>query len=965
MIKQIQLRGISRTPSDRMSEDGGLSESLNMYMDSAENAPAFVPEDKTAELGLPKDLYAERIFIHKTANYENYIVVQSDKVVAYTPGIEDEEPLLVMELAEGEKVNDITSVGNTLIVSTTANLYYILYKDRVYSFLGHKVPFPYVNFNIERRDSKVIGVNSWASALTDEDEWNSDANNVDGHQISTIVGDLNSFFNKLNENSFPLVSSFFLRYSVDILGEEYSSVPILINPYQIKIQGEFTEVTRVDSDMNETSSINSSLSASLDTFDILTSIENTTDLYKWADTLGSLSIYIGSPYLKFANSNRSYQSDRTDETSGSVTGLTGEVRHITATITPILNTQSFLDASAVYFKIKDIPIFAENKTEYSEEFKSFLKGETLELQKYLDPTSENYVQLETQDRLEDDDMKHYVQTSDRIDSYNNSLILTQPSQIIDYDYNRLNAYDIVTREASNEPKTWVTYDVTYLLRSYKIDKVVKKQFTYNETEKIYAFQIFPDSRAYKMIVKATKKIGGVNGTTEIKYGEFNMLPHPYLDCVYYYGGIENELIDLCTQDSIEDYPINQIDDLDNKLIISEIDNPFRFPTKNRFTFQSKVLGVAVAATALSQGQFGQFPLYVFTEDGIWAMETAADGSFISQKPLSREVCINPDSITSIDNAVVFVTAKGVMMIQGSQVMNISPYMNGKHFVPSKEIQDLISNQEGFCNLVSAISDEDSFMSFIKEAQVAYDYPGQRLIFINPSERNMQYIYKIDTQTWHKSMFEGLYLYRPLNSFPECLVQTEPTNKDTILIHFSSSSIKNKASMIMKLYERMNGKIGLKEAKGFIEGEVDLPIELQPIFQPILTDLAKEYSFAFALSKVKVVEGSTKVVSLTSILDDSIDQRTAKGVIITRPLDLGESDVYKTITDVRIRGQFAKGAVKFILLGSNNGNDFHIINTLRGKAWKLFRLVLLTDLQPTERISWIDVMYETKFKNRLR
>ena len=146
MIKQIQLRGISRTPSDRMSEDGGLSESLNMYLDTAESAPAFVPEDVTEELGLPADLEAERIFIHKTANYENYIVVQQDKVVAYTPGIKDEEPLLIFELVEGEGIKDIASVGNTIIVATTNKLYYALFRGSTYVFLGNEIPTPHIEF---------------------------------------------------------------------------------------------------------------------------------------------------------------------------------------------------------------------------------------------------------------------------------------------------------------------------------------------------------------------------------------------------------------------------------------------------------------------------------------------------------------------------------------------------------------------------------------------------------------------------------------------------------------------------------------------------------------------------------------------------------------------------------------------------------------------------------------------------
>ena len=45
-IKQIQLRGISRTPSDRMTEDGGCLESLNVQLEAGELAP--IPAPSTA-----------------------------------------------------------------------------------------------------------------------------------------------------------------------------------------------------------------------------------------------------------------------------------------------------------------------------------------------------------------------------------------------------------------------------------------------------------------------------------------------------------------------------------------------------------------------------------------------------------------------------------------------------------------------------------------------------------------------------------------------------------------------------------------------------------------------------------------------------------------------------------------------------------------------------------------------------
>ena len=146
MIKQIQLRGISRTPSDRMVEDGGVSESLNMYLDSAESAPLLMP--KPADLGLPEDLEAERIFLHKTANYEHYIVANTRGVVAYVEGKEQE----LLSFKEGEDLLDLNSLGNVLVLATSSSVHYILWKGEAYSYIGNKIPTPVVRFETEHNN---------------------------------------------------------------------------------------------------------------------------------------------------------------------------------------------------------------------------------------------------------------------------------------------------------------------------------------------------------------------------------------------------------------------------------------------------------------------------------------------------------------------------------------------------------------------------------------------------------------------------------------------------------------------------------------------------------------------------------------------------------------------------------------------------------------------------------------------
>ena len=374
------------------------------------------------------------------------------------------------------------------------------------------------------------------------------------------------------------------------------------------------------------------------------------------------------------------------------------------------------------------------------------------------------------------------------------------------------------------------------------------------------------------------------GSGDIEWVEMNQ--HPVLSCSYAFLGMESfwEEGGQVAGDKEYDYSETVSYDVSNQIMLSETNNPFIFPATQRYTLQARVLGTAIATAALSQGQFGQFPLYVFTEDGIWAMETKDDGSFASSKQLSRDVCVNTQSIASIDNAVAFVSDQGVMLLQGSQVVNLSLYMNGRHYTIENTAKTIIERQDFFCDLLPVLTDKTHFMAFVKQASVAYDYAGKRLVFMKSDEK-YQYVYKLDTQTWHKTAYEA-NLIAPLNSYPRCLVQGES-----------------------------NGK--------------------------------------------------TVVYDLSTVLDAEESKIPMRGVIATRPFDLGEPDVLKTITDVRVRGQFPKGAVKFILLGSNDGVNFSTISTLRGKSWKLFRMIILADLDPTDRISWVDVQYETRFTNKLR
>ena len=1058
-IKKLQLRGISRTPSDKLTEDGGLSESLNMYLDTAESAPTLIPQDVTSRIGLPVGIDAERIFTHKTANYENYIAVLEDMIVAYTPTVEDEEPLHILDLIDNEKVVDITSVGNVLVFSTTKNMYYAIYKNRSYSFLGTKVPFPFINFGKAERESIKDAITLDATApfflrTTDDDitqyiptveDWNEDSKDNKDHSepINNYLRTYWEVMDRARKEAYQegfLTSSIIVRYAVDLYGSSISSPPILIpasaDPMVVSINTNkrvtYTLVGNSEYRRDVTVKEVTTPITSIEKYKIHAQLSEDWDISEWKDLITNIKIYISKPIDHNALRVSSILSAReVDSEIWDVTGrndLKNRVYNSNATIT-FRNDPEFinhlLETSSQAYLVKTIPILKENSKDISNELQSLLDGMVLDISEYINP--ENSGLIDEQERLSGDDMKHYSFTANKLDVYNNKLTLVQATQRLDYEYSRLNAYDNVDGRVRKP----IRYDVTYVISGYSKDHYVKKTFEYEADEAIYSFQIFPDSRASRMLVKVTRG-------TETLFGDFPMTAHPYLDCAYYYGSLRTELSSKCTAAAVIDFPVDTMDDLDNKLIVAEMNKPFFFPLESRYTFQSKILGMAVATTALSQGQFGQFPLYVFTEDGIWAVEVSSTGSFISQKPLTREVCVNPDSITPIDDAVVFVTGKGVMMLQGPNIVNISPFMNGRHYIPNESALDLLRKQEGYDELIGAISDETPFTTFIRDAYVSYDYTGQRLIFFSHSNQGFQYVYKIDTQTWHKLSFDGFDIIKPINSYPDCLAQGRclniplgVLNEACQLLKITSNELllamEDKKKLTVSDYNTEASPVQMLKNMGFevivdevkfryhmkiyIEGVINSSISEQDMhfffyelgwteeevrkkiiggthtyidldisegsaidIDPILSKYIRYKYIESYMHTVFVITVNSytqekvmtsAVLSLSTILDPATTQPTAKGVLITRPFDLGYPDILKSISNVRIRGDFDKGNVKYILQGSEDGRNFYTLNSLRGKSWKMFRLFILTDLEPTERVSWIDIEFETRFNNRLR
>lgn len=199
--------------------------------------------------------------------------------------------------------------------------------------------------------------------------------------------------------------------------------------------------------------------------------------------------------------------------------------------------------------------------------------------------------------------------------------------------------------------------------------------------------------------------------------------------------------------SVKDFSVNittVVDGgIDNVLRVSAVDNPFFFPTAQTYKFEGEIVGMASNAEAVSTGQFGQYPLFVFTTDGIWAMgvDTSGRGAYVSQAPFAREICNG--GVCPVSGGVVFTTDAGVMAISGGQVVKLSTALDGERPLMSDcSIYEHIFRRAGIPPVKPV-----RFRDYLKNARLGYDFLYKEVFLFNP-DYAYSYVYSLESQSWY-------------------------------------------------------------------------------------------------------------------------------------------------------------------------------------------------------------------------
>ena len=206
------------------------------------------------------------------------------------------------------------------------------------------------------------------------------------------------------------------------------------------------------------------------------------------------------------------------------------------------------------------------------------------------------------------------------------------------------------------------------------------------------------------------------------------------------------------------------------LKVSAVDNPYYFPVAQTYKVEGDIVGLASNAEAISTGQFGQYPLYVFTKEGIWAMavDTSGKGAYASQSPFSREVCSG--AICPVSGGLVFSTERGLMAVSGGEVAELSAPLDGMGLEMlewSEVLFGAIADKAGV-----SVGDIVPIRDYLKGAKLAYNYLHNEVIVSN-SANGYSYVYSIDNKEWSviDTVFDAV-----TNSYPELVVYDNGAKK---------------------------------------------------------------------------------------------------------------------------------------------------------------------------------------------
>lgn len=876
MIKEIKYTGLANQPDNSVCNDGELASMINLVNENGVLKPFVQPDEVMLASG-------KLLYVHKSNSYENYIRLSNGNLLSSSKGSDTSSVIM-------ENVGDvlkIESIGNTLIVISGNPVRYLLFKEGNYLYLGEKPPMPNIAFKYNNSPSV-----NWFRSLDNIIYSNSDVIPQDkADQVSnTIWACLNSVTAEYKQNNktwFP----FFIRYALRLYDGSliHHSAPIFFTILHQTIGDIHTPDTQYLHEgcvvVGSTTTGNQGWHTTFNT-SYITLYWNGCDP-KWSDIVKSVDIFMSDDIFTYEQSK---------PISKIIKGKNSDDRYFDIGYHGAGEVNKTIAETSLFYKVYSIPT--------SGAFEGFGGQDVSTPYTIIDFNAALpkgiLANITEQELMEDEYRSHHKISAKATYTYNNRLHLANITSTVFEGFKMRAIAPLIGN--NNGMRCFATY-VSIKLSSGETVRVECKNNEMDISGHI-TYIYYPDPRAYLITIQASR----LEGTTRMKtsFG-LKLQPHQFLNGAYYIGPNLENIFDGGTWWSPYPYPevipsLIQSENTSNRLQVSESGNPFVFKALHSYTIgTSEIRAIASATKALSQGQFGQFPLYLLTAEGIWAMEVSPTGTYSSKQMLSRDVCNNGESVLQMDGAVAFTSDRGVMVLQGSEVICISEQLSGTTFRTDKltnfDKYMTATNNNVFESILRNILD---FNTFLSSCDMAYDYPNSRIFVINSSQI-YSYVYNLTTGSW------SIVLASPSRMPNE---HTKYAKYISVTNNFPDSYIHDDHNRIFNLSSVMSNH----------------PYAIT--------------SSGLAISRPIKLDDPDGLKTISKVIHRGTFDPSANSTILFGSLD-GEN---------------------YYPIASSTDNT---ISHIHGSPYKYFRVVIIANMAPKDGISGTTVQYEHKYRNKLR
>lgn len=739
---QIPITGITTTSS---YEEGNCYSLVNLRPKNGALHPVS-PRKVVQELSQHYDI----VFVHHNNDYENWIGIVKDSKhsVIYWKIRESPEEIGRVDFF----INSIQQIGNSLSLISEETVYYMLYNGTEYLFIGGLPQVPSISFSTQMYD-----ITRPFSDILPESVTTPTADQVLSWTKAMVYGCMdklqNGYYSGGTWNKglgYMLFDACFIRYAFRLYDGTITkhSPPILVFPSE-NIYG----IKWVNYFWNMFTLINTSSSVRVDGYKVGMTYDFTLDgeWEQWKDIIKSVDIFM-SPPVGISD----IEKMRSD-----------------------MNLSTFPNGDRPYNLIKEDIDDAE---------KSIANISTFYLLRSIDlgsqssgfaeiiPTPSDNAQgtdtLVQQDVMPGDDFSNHKVGASNSYVYNERLHLSDITTTFfrgfPLKYNiwllNYNGHSLVELSESEQVIIGVDLNVSGMVRT-----------VYSEPSTIPLFRSpfrpffsYPDSRAKGFSIYRKKK----SSSNWYRVFHTNMEPHPLLGISYYLHNhrlspiMDNENVPVTLPTVYESVTISE----HNKIKVSALDNPLVFPNVNTYTAgDGKVLAMATNAMNVSDRNYGQYPLYVFTTQGIWTLNVGSgEVAYSTQTAPAYTEAPSTGIVGETPYGVVFTTQRGLLIINGQSVDFISPQIEQTPLVLNIEMSS-------HCENVVFPPEHRKFSDLLRELSSLIYNPYENELIINIKGTEQNYILNFNNHQFYQSTEKISILVG--NAFPKLYVVNGTTLKD--------------------------------------------------------------------------------------------------------------------------------------------------------------------------------------------